>query len=269
MSEILHLAAERPRLLQLTDLHLDGGQGTLMGVDCQASLAAVLAQVAEVPVADATLLTGDLSQDRSRASYQRCRQMLSHLPAPVTWVPGNHDQPALMRECLVEAPFTAVKRLVFDHWQVVLLNSQLPGRICGELAADELARIAAAAAEFPEHHLLLVMHHHPVSMHSEWLDQHRLLNSDVLWQCLAEVPQIKGVLFGHVHQEVDRQHQGVRVLATPATCVQFKPQSDDFGIDPQSPGFRILELESDGRIGTRVHRLAPGQFVAIDDPRGY
>ena len=269
MSEILHLAAERPRLLQLTDLHLDGGSATLMGVDCQQSLAAVLKLVADVPAADATLLTGDLSQDRSRASYQRCHQMLSHLPSPVTWVPGNHDQPALMDECLGEAPFSAVKRLVFDHWQVVLLNSQLPGRICGQLPEDELARVAAAAAEFPDHHLLLVMHHHPVPMHSEWLDHHRLLNSDALWQCLADVPQARGILFGHVHQEVDRRQQGVRVLATPATSVQFKPQSDDFGIDPQSPGFRTLALESDGQITTEVHRLAPGQFVAIDDPRGY
>ena len=45
---------------------------------------------------------------------------------------------------------------------------------------------------------------------------------------LAHHPQVRGVLCGHVHQEYDALHQGVRFLATPSTCIQFMPLSRDF-----------------------------------------
>ena len=37
--------------------------------------------------------------------------------------------------------------------------------------------------------------------------------------------------FGGMHQEFDQSMQGVRWLATPSTCVQFTPRSDDFAVD--------------------------------------
>jgi Icc protein len=45
---------------------------------------------------------------------------------------------------------------------------------------------------------------------------------------------------------------GVRYMATPATCAQFKPRSDDFALDDKPPGYRVLELMPDGSIATEV-----------------
>lgn len=269
MSDILHLSVEEPRLLQLTDLHLSAGQQTLMGIDCHSTLAAVLAEAELLPGPDLTLLTGDLSQDRTISSYEDCHSAMAHFETPVAWIPGNHDDVQLMHQHLAKAPFVTDKQILFPRWQLLLLNSQLPGQTCGSLSAEELTRIEQAAAEYPEHHLMLILHHHPILMDSEWIDHHRLLNHEELWLKLAGLPQIKGILFGHVHQEVDCLRQGVRVLASPATSVQFKPGQDEFGLDLRQPGFRQLQLKDDGSINTQIHRLREGQFIAVDDPRGY
>jgi Icc protein len=49
----------------------------------------------------------------------------------------------------------------------------------------------------------------------------------------------------------------MRILATPSTCSQFKPHSDEFATDETPPAWRTLTLHADGSIETRVRRLDP------------
>lgn len=69
------------------------------------------------------------------------------------------------------------------------------------------------------------------------------------------------VLCGHVHQETDLLHEGVRFISSPSTCIQFEPLSRDFGLDSKGPGWRYLQLYADGRIETQVHRLPAGCYI--------
>jgi Icc protein len=41
-------------------------------------------------------------------------------------------------------------------------------------------------------------------------------------------------------------------MASPATCAQFVPNSDDFALDDRPPGYRLLDLMPDGSIATEV-----------------
>jgi Icc protein len=45
----------------------------------------------------------------------------------------------------------------------------------------------------------------------------------------------------------------VRLLATPSTCAQFLPHSEDFAVDPRPPAYRTLELTPDGTLNTNLH----------------
>jgi len=36
-----------------------------------------------------------------------------------------------------------------------------------------------------------------------------------------------------VHQALDQNWEGLRMIATPSTCSQFKPGSDEFAVDNQ------------------------------------
>lgn len=260
------------KLLQITDTHLfapdDGG---LLGVNTADSFAAVVKDVQDKRVKfDAILATGDISQDHSQESYQRFTQGIAPLVKPCFWLPGNHDFKPHMGNQLPSAQIHSQHEiLVGDHWLVIMLDSQVEGVPHGRLSPEQLTLLDSSLTAHPNRWALVVLHHHPVLVNSEWLDQHTLKGSEDFWLVVAKHPSVKAVLCGHIHQELDVMCQGVRVLATPSTCVQFKPKSNEFSVDRRSPGWRELELQPDGHIDTQVKRLANGRYLPDYNANGY
>jgi Icc protein len=257
------------RLIQLTDSHLFADpRGRLMGVNTEQSLAGVLAQIRSDGVrADAVLATGDLAQDGSPQAYVRAGKMLAGLGVPVYWLAGNHDRPELMEEHLAGAGISAERAFRARGWQVVLLNSVVEGKAGGHLADDELGRLDARLSAHPGHHALVCLHHQPVAVGTEWLDGLGLDNPDALFGIIDRHPQVRAVLWGHVHQAFDGSRRGVRLIATPSTCFQFLAGSPDFAVDSSPPAYRRLELAADGGISTEVCR-AEGLEINVDSSGG-
>ena len=87
------------------------------------------------------------------------------------------------------------------------------------------------------------------------MDKINLRNYDEFLAVCDRYPQIKLVIFGHIHQEFDTRRGNVRYLGSPSTCVQFQPQSKEFAIDKQAqPGFRLINLFADGTYNTEIIR---------------
>lgn len=259
-------------LLQITDTHLFANEsGSLLGVETQASFNAVLDAIDTHSTGfDAIVATGDISQDHTADSYQRFAEGIARWSQPCFWLPGNHDYQPMMTSVLPSAqikPNTQI--LVGDHWQMILLDSQVMGVPHGELSAAQLTQLDQALAQYPDRHALVLLHHHPLPAGSAWLDQHQLQNQAPLWQVIEQYTQVKAVLCGHIHQALDRIYRGVKVLATPSTCIQFLPDSDDFALDQKNPGWRYLTLTAQGEIFTQVHRIDGEQFKPNFDSEGY
>jgi 3',5'-cyclic-AMP phosphodiesterase len=70
-----------------------------------------------------------------------------------------------------------------------------------------------------------------------------------------------------VHQALDQFINGVRFMASPATCTQFLPRSADFALDARPPGYRVLELMPDGTIVTEVVWLEASAAQALPATR--
>ena len=244
------------RLLQLSDPHLFGrADRALRGVVTRASLQAVLHHArAHHWDAEALLLTGDLVNDDA-AGYATVRELLGHLGKPVWCLPGNHDDVEAMRRELAAAPFATGGHHDLGGWRVIMLDSCVPGQAHGRISAAELARLDAALAGAGERHVLVSLHHHPVRMASRWLDSVGLQNADEFFAITDRHPQLRAILWGHVHQSYDSRRKGVRLLAVPSTCAQFLPHSDQFAVDPSPPGYRRLTLRNDGTIDTEVLRV--------------
>ena len=251
-------------LVQLTDSHLFADADvSLLGLNTAQSLQQVVDKArAEQGQVDLLLGTGDLAQDGSVAAYQRFRQVSELLCANARWLPGNHDRLAQMREATVQ---TRLLDPVLDigNWRIILLNSQVPGATPGYLEEEQLQLLARAVSEAPQRHHLVCLHHHPVPVGSEWIEPIGLRNAKEFWAVLDRFPQVRAVLWGHIHQPFDRVHNGVRLLATPSTCVQFTPGSTDFDVSGEAPGYRWLRLHPDGALDTGVSRL--DNFVFTPD----
>ncbi|RME33527.1 MAG: phosphoesterase [Gammaproteobacteria bacterium] len=243
------------RLVQITDLHLFGDPGGRFdGVDTAASLEAVIRRLLEQPGPDAFLATGDLVHEDTPSAYLRLRRMLERLPAPVCCIPGNHDDPNLMRLHLPGGNICWQRRLELGGWSVLLLDSRLPHTHAGQLGAPQLAWLERelAAGEGP---VLIALHHHPVVIGSPWMDQMKLRDAGEFLTLLQHHPRVRGVVWGHIHQPWEERRHHLLLLGTPSTCIQFTPHSERYVPQDTIPAWRTLTLYPDGSIETAVHRL--------------
>ncbi len=248
--------ADPVRLIQITDTHLFADvEGTLLGVNTQRSLQGVVAGVAQADYQpEFVLLTGDLVHDGSAAGYQRLGQLLSSLGLPLYLVPGNHDNPPALDAQLRGALICDHKAFSRQNWRFILLNTVAAGEVGGRLAAEQLAFLEQELAAHSQQHCLIALHHPPVSVGSVWLDKIGLQNHREFTHLISRHPQVRAVVFGHVHQEYDRMQGTVRWLGSPSTCVQFKPGEDTFTLDAVAPAFRCISCLPDGRVHTVVVR---------------
>lgn len=250
-----HFPAGTLRVLQLTDTHLYANPvGTLLGINTLDSFQRVIEHFRDYhwPL-DVLLATGDLVHDASAEGYAKVGEILSSFGVPVFCLPGNHDVPPMMRQHL------RAKRVhthpVMDHgtWRFVMLDSVIPGEEGGRLAADQLGLLEEALAS-TDRHTLICMHHQPVDVGSAWIDTMAIDNPAPLFEIIDRHPHVRGILWGHVHQTFEARRRGVRLMASPSTCVQFTPRIDDFQVDEEPPGFRLLALLPDGSIRSEVVR---------------
>ena len=258
------------RLVQLTDTHLCKLQGgTLLGMDTDHSLQSVIDLVkVERPTIDLLLGTGDLSDQGALEAYRRLQEYFAQLTDDNCWLPGNHDDRANM-ESVADRPLRLAREIRLGRWQVLMLDSQVPGEVGGELGPAELALLEDALEAAAEENLysLVCLHHQPVKIGCEWLDEQMVADAADFFAVLDRFPLVRGVLWGHVHQQVDQYRGAVRLMASPSTCVQFAPGSADFKADPAAPGYRWLELNEDGSLDSGVSRVQ-GISFKVDLGRG-
>ena len=260
------------QVVQLTDTHLCHSRGgTLLGMDTDHSLQAVIDLVKkERPAVDLLLGTGDLADGGAGPAYERLQEYFDQLTSDNYWLPGNHDSRAKM-EAAATSDMRLCREIRAGRWQILLLDSQVHGQVGGGLGVAELELLEQALQSAQELglHTLVCLHHQPVIIGCDWLDQQMVSDAPAFFAVLDRYPGVRAVLWGHIHQEIDRQRNGVRLLASPSTCVQFAPGSARFKADDQPPGYRWLDLHSDGRIETAVSRVRDVQFVVELDSGGY
>jgi Icc protein len=257
-------------LVQLSDSHLFAeADGRLLGMNTRQSLEKVIESVlAEQPAVDLVLATGDLSQDGSVESYQAFRQLSAQIAAPARWLPGNHDELPQMAEAAQQSDFLEPV-IDIGQWRITLLDSAVPGSVPGYLQDAQLQLLAQALSEAPQRHHLICLHHHPVSIDCAWMEPIGLRNPEALFAVLGRFPQVRAVLWGHIHQMFDQVREGVRLLASPSTCIQFAPGSEDFQLDDLPPGYRWLRLHDDGRLETGISRVTGFAFEVDLGGEGY
>jgi len=234
------------RLVQLTDLHLLADpRARYRGKATRTSFLNALALATRLKP-DLLLLTGDLAEDEQPATYLWLYQQLENSQLTWQWLPGNHDQPEQMNR-LKPSDFYQQT----EAWQILGLNSHLPGATQGKLAASQLKQLKRALEKNTP--LLIALHHPPVKVGSEWKDALALENAEAFWALLKDKPQAKLVIFGHVHQAFSCYKHHSLNLATPATSVQFTANTDNFALSPSAAAaLRLIRLKPTGYFSTRL-----------------
>lgn len=232
-------------ILQLSDTHLRGDGGLVHDRLPGPRLAATVAAWTDAgQPADLVLLTGDITDDGTRAACEAARDVLAPLGAPMLAVAGNHDHPYV-----VGAVFGPPTEAKVGGWRIVTVDSSIPGQVHGAVDAAAVATRLDALDERPT---LLAVHHPPRSRSTHpWF---QLVGADALLEVLAARPHVRAVATGHLHDAVELQpDRGPLVVGCPSTLVSIVHRGDAYRVAPELPvGARAWHLADDGTFSTTL-----------------
>lgn len=230
------------KLAQISDLHLladpsSNPNSKRWGLNPNALFERCLnAALAQQP--DALLLTGDLVHDESHAAYQQLAERIKASGVATLAIAGNHDNPTLILEHFGDA------HLELSGLTVIGLNTHIRGSDCGFLGNEELER-AQSLIEASTQPVLIALHHPPVAVGSEWIDELGLADAELFTELVKQYQaKLLAIVCGHVHQVFETTLHGVPVLTAPSTNRQFLPKVREFASDDLAPGYRWIELQS-------------------------
>lgn len=239
------------KVLQLSDCHLSSNpEKPYRGENADANFAAVWAS-ARAWGPDILLLTGDLSEDASAASYQR---LASWLPddLPCLALPGNHDHPTTMARWFPQGPWGEPLAYEAGDWLLVMMHSAKPGRIEGAFSDEEIDGLRKILASSQQPHVLIALHHQPVPVQAPWIDRYPLANPQAFLDVVDGEPRVRCVIWGHIHHHfVAERNAGknrVLMLGAPSTAANSLARSQRFEADPAGPAARTLELQDSGAV---------------------
>jgi Icc protein len=246
----MHTGGKILRVVQLSDCHLSASMQTpYRGQNADAGLQSLLAAISGWQP-DLVLVTGDLSEDASAASYRRLADYLHTLAVPVYALPGNHDDDEVMRRHFPNGPWSGTLFCQLGAWGMVMLRSAVAGRVDGLLDAADVSaagRWVSARGGLP---VLLALHHQPVPVGSPWIDRYGLQSPQALLQLIEHCPQVRCVVWGHVHQACGHGLGQAQLLGCPSTAANSLPGTCEFRLDPAGPACRWLELHPRGELAT-------------------
>lgn len=244
------------RIIQVSDCHVaQDPRTTYRGQRADRNLASLMPAIRRWQP-DLLLLTGDVSEDASAAAYGRVSAQLSTAGAPVLALPGNHDDPAMMRRYFPLGPWDGPYVYTRRNWKLVLLDSTEPDRISGVFSAAALQLLDRCLQDGAAENIALALHHQPVPVGSLWIDRYGLEDADCFWSLVERHPRIRCVTWGHVHQDFRSERQGVELFGAPSSVANSLPQQETFTLDLGGPACRWFELHADGGIETGLVRAA-------------
>lgn len=277
------------RILHLSDTHLTASGFDEDGVDAAASLRRILHDARRLAGLDLVIVSGDISDDGSRAGYRAVRELVGAFAAergiPHVYTTGNHDdRGAFTRELGTGhlgpagadggrgwdgGPERAAVSYV-SGLRVITLDSLVPGAAHGLLSAPQLRWLDGVLAEPSPAGSVLVFHHPPVHVPSSLFTQsYGLKNPGELAEVIAG-SDVQAVLCGHFHSQLSGHLAGIPVWVTPGVLTRLDLTAPahllravkgasatviDLG-GPFSPAFHVLHAR-DPEAGTQVYLIDP------------
>ena len=240
------------KILQLSDSHISAVHGAdYRGQNADRNLEMLLpAMHAWNP--DLVLLSGDISEDASPASYGRVASRLATLAAPVLALPGNHDLPEEMQRHFPQGPWCGPFVHQAGAWSLVLMDSTAPGCISGSFNQNDLAGLDKLLRESSAEFILVALHHQPVPVNAPWIDRYGLENPARFFESVDRDERVGCIAWGHIHHDFRAIRNGVALLGAPSAAANSLPATQRFTLDPGGPGCRWLELGLDGTVKTGV-----------------
>ncbi len=240
---------QKKYIVQISDTHLFGDKNReINGSNSYQNLKNVLNQIISLEVKpDLIVVSGDLSQDCTFESYQHLANLLNKSGIKYHFFPGNHDDVDVINK-VFDMNWTKDKvdySFNINDWYVNVIDTSVYPEVRGELSDEQLKNLEKNLKQNESKSTIIFMHHHPMLLNSAWLDKYILKDAEKFINLVKSNPQVKAVLFGHIHQVFERNINGTFYGSAPASCYQVLPKTEMFTIEKLSAGYRLIELDGD------------------------
>jgi 3',5'-cyclic AMP phosphodiesterase CpdA len=176
---------------------------------------------------------------------------------PVYLLPGNHDDPAAMREAFPEHNYLGTEGFIqytvaVGEIVMVALDTTIPGNSGGRLCGERLAWLAAQLENHRNECVVIAMHHPPFRTFIGHMDEIGLIEgADELEQIVKDHPQIERVVCGHLHRSIDVRFAGTIASTCPSpahqVCLDLSASAPSaWTLEP--PGFKLHVLAEGGPL---------------------
>lgn len=205
---------------------------------------------------DFVIHTGDVVTNPTPEAYTLAAETFADLRAPIYYVTGNHDTARDLHRHMPMGPKqllsqdAGVLSYAFEvkGYRFVVIDARGPDEIDphGLLSPQQLDLVRQEAT--PEGPPLTVFMHFPIHpLNSIWMDAYALvINGRSLHEALLPArDRLRGVFYGHIHQNMQTMRDGILYVAVASTFAQFTAWPNDvttgFDVD-HPPAFNFVTL---------------------------
>ncbi len=255
--------------VQISDTHIshdpDYGRNESSAHSTQTGAKALVKQVNALPFKiDFVLHTGDVVYDPLPEPYQTAKEILGKINYPIYYVRGNHDHPEYLQRFMQGRSETTP----YIHYefevngvQFIVLDSNGPAEVPrGYVTADQLVWLDGLLSKDDARPLVVAIHHNTIPTGSPWLDDYmRITNGEDVHALLKKAKdRLRGVFFGHVHQNISMYRDGILYTSGLSSWSQFHAapgQVDTVHDEGAECGFNVVHLTTDGATYIRRYRF--------------
>lgn len=218
-------------VVQLSDTHIIAG-------DAGQSRARLEQAVAEVnslnPQPAFILFTGDLVSNGDEASYLNFAQIAARLKSKVYFIPGNHDDAALMRKILASSADVSEwhQSFVTGGIRFILLDSQ---RLSVETDSAERRWLEETLNGSVAAPTVVVLHHNLLRIETVSAEMNH--RSEIL-SLIESHSNVRLIINGHTHFTRLQEHEGRHFVNCRSTAYSREGP----------PGYCIYTFDSSGKV---------------------
>lgn len=248
------------KFIQVTDPHLVAGDDLFGLVPAQRFRAAVDSIARNHADAAFCVLTGDVTHLGEEAAFAKASDVLAGLPMPCYPIPGNHDLRDPFRRAFPDTPTDPNGFIQYgldvdiapgEAARFVFLDTMVEGRSEGLLCADRLDWLAGELATHVAKPVYLFLHHAPLKVGIDWMDNIMLTNADDLHALLVRHGDVRHLFFGHLHRPVHGTWRGLPYSTIRATAHQvalnFAPGAP-LGGARENPAYAVIFLDGENVV---------------------
>lgn len=239
------------KIAHITDIHLTKDGSPIWETDVKRNFDLVVKKImTSFSDIGAIVISGDLSNDGSIESYKYINDALNTIKIPTYVCPGNHDNISNMQYVFERGCVKMPKSLHVGDWKFIFLNTVISdeedfgkNKARGRLSSSELQYLDEFISA-DEYNTVIVLHHPPLEP-GGWLDRKLLDNRNEFNRIIYKYPQVKLVLYGHTHYNLQSKINDIIYSAPAAVSFAFDKNLSKFEVAKGEEGFSIVSLDGD------------------------